>query len=78
MDDGASVRFTWENPDPQDGDRYAWEVVDPLEDGLPTFVDEPTVTVPADASGRTCLRVSIVREGRGSADPAGVCVEGAS
>ena len=25
--DGSSVQFTWVNPDPQDGDSYAWSLV---------------------------------------------------
>ncbi|MBU4465004.1 MAG: serine/threonine protein kinase, partial [Actinobacteria bacterium] len=53
----AGVVFTWANPDPQQGDTYLWAVVTGAGDGAVTRATEPTVTVPADASGRTCLSV---------------------
>ena len=64
----GGVRFTWTNPDPQDGDVYLWGVVSrtgtvPEIDSTP----ESEVTVPADPSGETCLEVTTVRaNGRAS------------
>ncbi|RLK52378.1 serine/threonine-protein kinase [Microbacterium telephonicum] len=58
---GADVTFTWTNPDPQDGDRYIWYPYTLDGDGSAAPVDEATVTLPADPSGRTCIAVQIVR-----------------
>src|SRR5690606_13398150 len=42
----TEVRFTWTNPEPQEGDTYLWgEVVTGQPTEL-TQVDEPTVVVP--------------------------------
>jgi hypothetical protein len=56
------VVFTWTNPKPEEGDRYAWGLVT-RADEEPSFatIDEPTVTVPADPSGQTCIEVIVVR-----------------
>ncbi|ADG75090.1 serine/threonine protein kinase [Cellulomonas flavigena DSM 20109] len=73
--DDGSVTFTWQNPDPQDGDRYLWGVL--TATGEPTYelVDAERVTVPADqATGEVCIEVSIVRADRSrSALPAEGC-----
>ena len=69
--------FAWENPDPQDGDRYLWGVLEPTGEPDLTLVDAPTVTVPAAdaAAGQVCVEVRIVRaDRRVSADPAQGCV----
>src|SRR5690606_11414926 len=74
--DDGSVTFTWQNPDPQDGDSYLWGVLTAV--GAPTLalVDTERVTVPADqATGEVCIEVSIVRTDRSrSARPAQGCV----
>lgn len=71
----GSVTFTWQNPDPQDGDQYLWGVL--AATGEPTFalVDEERVTVPADqATGEVCIEVAIVRADRSrTARPAQGC-----
>lgn len=68
------VRFRWTNPAPQDGDRYLVGVI-ARSDEEPEF--EPTtdtqVTVPADASGTTCVEVLLVRENGQSSDPVRGC-----
>ncbi|KRB37141.1 serine/threonine-protein kinase [Microbacterium sp. Root180] len=70
----GGVRFTWTNPDPQDGDRYLVGVVN-RSDEEPEFepVTEAEVTVPADASGTTCVEVLLVRENGQSSDPVRGC-----
>ncbi|UZN01788.1 serine/threonine-protein kinase [Cellulomonas sp. S1-8] len=71
----GSVTFTWQNPEPQDGDQYLWGVL--AATGEPTLevVDTERVTVPADqATGEVCVQVSIVRADRSaSARPAQGC-----
>lgn len=68
------VRFAWTNPDPQEGDRYLVGVVT-RPDEEPEFepIDETEVTVPADASGTTCVEVLLVRQNGQSSDPVRGC-----
>lgn len=73
--DGAAV-FTWQNPDPLDGDRYLWGVVEAGDAEQLEVVEDPTVTVPVETPGQqVCVEVSIVRvDGRASTEPAVGCV----
>ncbi|MET0673661.1 MAG: protein kinase [Microbacterium pygmaeum] len=69
------VLFTWQNPNPADGDRYAWGLVTRAdEEPALQQVDAPTVTVPADPSGQTCIEVLIVRTSGQYSDPVRECV----
>lgn len=72
---GAEVVFTWTNPSPQDGDRYAWSLIT-LTEANPTLsaVDEETVTVPVDPSGTTCVEVRTVRSSGQESEPVRGCV----
>ena len=75
--DGSSVQFTWVNPDPQDGDSYAWSLVgdagvDPNAQGT-TTTDTRISIKPADGS-QTCIQVSLIRADRQmSQNPAIAC-----
>lgn len=72
----GSVVFTWENPDPQDGDHYLWGVLQATGEPQLALVDVATVTVPADqaAAAQVCVEVAIVRaDRRVSDDPAQGC-----
>jgi hypothetical protein len=71
----GSVVFTWQNPDPQAGDKYLWGVLESTGKPELELIDVPTVTVPTDGgTGEVCIQVSIVREDRrASADPAQGC-----
>ncbi|WP_315096758.1 serine/threonine-protein kinase [uncultured Cellulomonas sp.] len=62
----GSVVFSWDNPDPQDGDQYLWGVREATGDPELTLVDTMTVTVPAEqaAGGQVCVEVAIVRADR--------------
>ncbi|MDW4573585.1 serine/threonine-protein kinase [Microbacterium sp. M3] len=59
----GGVRFTWTNPDPQDGDTY---IVTPVTITDVTAESEPVdvaeIVVPAAATGQTCVDVTLVRE----------------
>lgn len=59
----GGVKFTWTNPDPQDGDFYIVETVT-LAGSVPEPdpVDVAEIVVPAAASGPTCIDVTLVRE----------------
>lgn len=72
----GSVVFTWDNPDPQDGDQYLWGVREATGQPVLALLDTATVTVPADAApaGEVCIEVAIVRaDRRVSAQPAQGC-----
>lgn len=75
--DDGSVQFTWVNPDPQDGDSYAWSLVgdagvDPNAQGT-TTTDTRISIKPADGS-QTCIQVSLIRADRQmSQNPAIAC-----
>jgi serine/threonine protein kinase len=71
---GGGVRFTWTNPDPQEGDRYLYGVVT-LADTEPdlTPVTEAEVTVPPTAGGQTCIDLVLVRQNGSSSDTVRGC-----
>lgn len=75
--DGAAV-FTWENPDPEEGDSYLWGVSLAGTEPQLELVDTETVTVTEVVPGeQLCIEVSIVRtDGRFSTTPAVACVQG--
>lgn len=68
------IVFTWTNPKPEEGDRYAWGLVTRADD-QPVMqpIDEPTITVPADASGQTCIEVLTIRAGGKFSDAVRKC-----
>ncbi|WP_182112091.1 serine/threonine-protein kinase [Actinotalea sp. JY-7876] len=76
VEDGAAV-FTWENPDPQEGDSYLWGVSLAGTEPQLELVGEETVTVtPVVPGEQLCVEVSIVRsDGRFSTSPATACVQ---
>ncbi|RFA17398.1 hypothetical protein B7R22_00565 [Subtercola boreus] len=69
----AGIVFTWQNPKPEDGDVFLWGTVSPgLEPKLAPVTD-PTVTVPAAASGQVCIEVIIRRTDGRASDPVTKC-----
>jgi hypothetical protein len=62
------VVFTWQNPDPQDGDSYRWSLATPGAVNQAARVDAATVTVqPPEGGGTVCIEVAVVRtDGKGS------------
>ncbi|MFE5409653.1 serine/threonine-protein kinase [Microbacterium sp. NPDC056569] len=71
----GGVKFTWTNPDPQDGDFYIVEAVS-LSDstGESEPVEAPEIVVPAAATGQTCVDVTLVRaNGQQQPDPSRGC-----
>jgi serine/threonine protein kinase len=70
---GAEVTFTWTNPNPVEGDSYLWYPVTLEGTSAPQRVEDETVTVPADPSGRTCIEVQLVRSNGGAGDAVRGC-----
>ena len=59
---GAGAFFTWDNPQPKDGDTYKWRVYTiGGEGGEYQSVTEPRADVALNPSGPTCVQVMIVR-----------------
>lgn len=74
--EGDTVKFTWSNPDPQDGDRYAWSIINGADSGQANakLIEGTSVEVPASDGAQTCIQVSIVRQDRRmSSTPATTC-----
>ncbi|MDQ0373467.1 serine/threonine-protein kinase [Cellulomonas humilata] len=72
----GSVLFTWDNPEPQEGDLYVWGVLQATGEPVLALIDTPSVTVPADqaTTPQVCIEVAIVRvDRRVSAEPAQGC-----
>ncbi len=69
----GQVVFTWTNPDPAEGDSYVWAPVTLDGTGAGQRVDTPTVTVPADPGGRTCIEVQLIRSNGGTGEAARGC-----
>jgi serine/threonine protein kinase len=72
----GSVVFTWDNPEPQEGDRYRWGVLQATGEPTLALIDTARVTVPADqaTTAQVCIEVAIVRVDRSmSAEPAQGC-----
>lgn len=70
---GTEVTFTWTNPNPVEGDSYLWYPVTLEGTSAPQRVEDETVTVPADPSGRTCIEVQLVRSNGGAGDAVRGC-----
>ncbi|QCR39211.1 serine/threonine protein kinase [Microbacterium sp. SGAir0570] len=70
---GADVTFTWTNPNPAEGDSYLWYPVTLDGASAPQRVEDETVTVPADPSGRTCIEVQLVRANGGAGEAVRGC-----
>ncbi|SFI60000.1 MULTISPECIES: serine/threonine-protein kinase [Microbacterium] len=69
----GQVRFTWTNPDPEQGDTFAWYPFTLEGNGTTQSTSETTVTLPADPSGRTCIAVQLVRANGTTGDETRKC-----
>lgn len=71
--DGDRAVFTWTNPEPAEGDGYVWYPYTLESEGAQGLVDTETVSLPVDASGRTCIAVSLRREDGTTGDEQRAC-----
>lgn len=76
--DDGTVTFTWDNPDPEKDDMYAWRPIDgqdAQDGGTASVVSDGRVTFDAARdTTQTCIEVSIVRaDRRMSSQPATAC-----
>lgn len=58
---GDTAVFTWTNPEPEDGDGYLWYAYTLAGDGQAARIAEPTVSLPVDPGGTTCIAVTLLR-----------------
>ncbi|WP_313823723.1 serine/threonine-protein kinase [Citricoccus sp.] len=73
--DGAEAVFTWENPDPKDGDTYMWRTSTATGQGRITTADEATATTPVLEEDRTCIEVVVIRSNGKQSEPTVGCVD---
>ncbi|HEU4668401.1 MAG TPA: serine/threonine-protein kinase [Arthrobacter sp.] len=57
----GNASFTWQNPQPKEGDTYKWRVYSIGGGGEYQSIEQPPVRVTANPSGPTCIQVMIVR-----------------
>ncbi|NUL47784.1 serine/threonine protein kinase [Cellulosimicrobium funkei] len=67
--------FTWENPDPKDGDTYMWRTTTATGKGRITTADEATASTPVLNGDRTCIEVVVIRSNGKQSDPTVGCLE---
>ncbi|MBP3977325.1 serine/threonine-protein kinase [Microbacterium sp. BLY] len=72
---GAEVTFTWQNPDPQEGDSYIWTETGGASDGAVSQAAEATVTFTPASPGEVCVEVMLRRGDGRASEPARGCVE---
>jgi hypothetical protein len=65
----GKLRFTWTNPQPQDGDTYKWRRAF-TADADYHATKASAMEISENSTGRTCIQVIIVRSD-GNASPAG-------
>jgi serine/threonine protein kinase len=72
---GEQVVFTWTNPEPVDGDVFLWRLAGAASPSSFQDVEAPTVTVPANPDGETCIEVVVRRSNGRHSDPATTCTQ---
>ena len=61
--ENGMARFTWTNPDPKEGDSYAWSIVGDSEVTASSTTDTQ-IDVPATDGARICIQISLIRADR--------------
>ncbi len=69
----AGASFTWQNPDPLEGDVFLWYPVTLDGNGEAERTDATAVTIPPAAGGRTCIEVVLVRADGAASNPKRGC-----
>lgn len=72
--EGEQATFTWSNPDPQTGDQYSYQVLDPTQELPAELTTDTTVTVDS-LTGATCIEVSLVRSTGRTSSSVRTCAE---
>ena len=73
---GETVRFTWENADPHDGDVYFWAPVTATDQGENRKTKATGVETPRAEGQPTCIQVTVVRSTGRASEPARHCAAG--
>ncbi|MFB0835285.1 serine/threonine-protein kinase [Arthrobacter halodurans] len=73
---GGTVVFTWENPEPRDGDVYYWAPVTATDQGESRKVGAARARTPRVEGQPTCIQVLVVRANGKASDPARHCAGG--
>lgn len=73
--EGGEAVFTWDNPDPKDGDTYMWRTTTATGKGRITTAEEATASTPVVDGDRTCIEVVVIRSNGKQSDPTVGCLE---
>ena len=69
---GEQVLFTWENPEPAEGDIFLWRTVSATAEGELVRTSEASAAVPASGA-ETCIEVQVARENGKASAPVAFC-----
>ena len=74
---GTKATFSWTNPDPQDGDAYAWTIVGGTDESASSrsaLTSSTSIDIDPSGEAQTCIKVSLIRADRRMSDtPAMAC-----
>ena len=74
---GTKATFSWTNPDPQDGDVYAWTIVGGTDESASSqtaLTSSTSIDIAPSGEAHTCIQVSLIRADRRMSDtPAMAC-----
>ena len=74
---GTKATFSWTNPDPQDGDVYAWTIVGGTDESASSqtaLTSSTSIDIAPSGEAHTCIQVSLIRTDRRMSDtPAMAC-----
>ncbi len=74
---GTKATFSWTEPDPQDGDVYAWTIVGGTDESASSqtaLTSSTSIDIAPSGEAHTCIQVSLIRADRRMSDtPAMAC-----
>ncbi|MER1995517.1 MAG: serine/threonine-protein kinase [Arthrobacter sp.] len=72
VQEAGEAVFTWENPEPQEGDIFLWRSVTATSKGELVRTSQPEAVLPA-AEAQTCIEVQVARASGRASEPAAAC-----
>ena len=72
VQEAGEAVFTWENPEPQDGDIFLWRSVTATSKGELVRTSQAEAVLPATGP-QTCIEVQVARANGRASEPAAVC-----
>ncbi|MER2133531.1 MAG: serine/threonine-protein kinase [Arthrobacter sp.] len=72
VQEAGEAVFTWQNPEPQEGDIFLWRTVTATSKGELVRTSQAEAVLPA-AGAQTCIEVQVARANGRASEPAAVC-----